>query len=353
MRAEFAKNASGCPETSLSVVDLVPRFAQTWLLALAIAALPAHVFAQEEVSEDEHTLIASTRVSRHASAPPTHVEADASETLTAIGRVVLEERTPMAWWSGGEASLPLEPARQRARMPRRCRTRGGYRAFCQGERLVPTPTGPAAELAAWLGLGHRATALQMMHEPAFDEWRAAVAGIDDDTHLTFPVPSGHMGRGFGYTRDAGLAHTRHDGVDIGAAEGSDIVAARGGLVMYADNGITGMGNVLIVLHGDGSSALYAHCHEIFVFAGQYVARGQRVAIVGETGFARAPHLHFEWRTRGAPRDPSRQFLPRHPDGDDEHPAPDAVADMHDPAAIHDERAAMVSASDDDDGDGDE
>lgn len=230
-------------------------------------------------------------------------------------------------------------------MPRRCRTRGGYRQFCQGARLVPTPSGPAGELAAWLGLGHRATALQMMHEPAFDEWRAAVAGIDSETRLTFPVPVGHMGRGFGYTRDAGLAHTRHDGVDIGAPEGSEIVAARGGLVTYADNGITGMGNVLIVLHEDGSSALYAHCHEIFVFAGQYVARGQRVAVVGETGFARAPHLHFEWRRAGSPHDPSRMFLPRHPDDDEgEHSGRDhAVTDMHTPAMVDDERAAMVIA----------
>lgn len=328
------------------------RLWTTLVVTLALGA-PATVCAQEEVSEDEHTLIAAEEGIR----PPPVIEdapsdegrdVRSAEALQAIGRVVLEERTPEAWWSRAADAYPLEPARQRARMPRRCQTRGGYRQFCQGERIVPTPTGPAAELAAWLGLGHRATALQMMHEPAFDEWRAAVAGLDEEPRLTFPVPVGHMGRGFGYTRDAGLAHTRHDGVDIGAPEGSDIVAARGGLVMYADNGITGMGNVLIVLHSDGSSALYAHCHEIFVFAGQYVERGQRVAIVGETGFARAPHLHFEWRTRGAAHDPSRQFLPRHPERDDDDDAPrDAVADMHDQPAIDDERSAMVADTVDD------
>ena len=300
--------------------------------------------AQEEIAEDEHALLAAHGMFRAApshEAPASTDDSRSTATRTAIGRVVLEERTSPTWWSHAEESLPLEPARQRARMPRRCRTRGGYRAFCQGERLVPVPSGPAAELAAWLGLGHRATALQMMHEPAFDEWRAAAEGIDSETRLTFPVPVGHMGRGFGYTRDAGLAHTRHDGVDIGAPEGSDIVAVRGGLVMYADNGITGMGNVLIVLHGDGTSALYAHCHEIFVFPGQYVERGQRVAVVGQTGFARAPHLHFEWRRSGSPHDPSRMFLPRHED-DDEGEHPPAIADdMHAPA-IHEERHAALS-----------
>ena len=198
----------------------------------------------------------------------------APDGARALGRVVIEERLPQAWWSTAADSYPLRPERQRARMPRRCRTRGGYREFCSGARAVPTPTGPAAELAAWLGLGHRATAMSMMHHPALDEWLTAVEGLDAEDRLTFPVPVGHQGRGFGFTRDAGLAHTRHDGLDIGAPEGATIVAARGGLVTYADNGITGMGNVLIVLHSDGSSALYAHCSAIQVFAGQYVERGQ-------------------------------------------------------------------------------
>lgn len=280
----------------------MPRTVRILALALALCALPGLARAQEEVSEDESTVPeAALGHLAVVETPPTRI---------AIGRVVIEERTPEGWWSHAADAYPLDPPRQRARMPRRCRTRGGYREFCQGARIVPTPSGPAAELAAWLALGHRATAMQMMHQPAFDEWRAAAAGLDPESHLTFPVPVGHLGRGFGYTRDSGLAHTRHDGVDIGAPEGSDIVAARGGLVMYADNGVTGMGNVLIVLHSDGSSALYAHCHEIFVFAGQYVERGQRVALVGETGFARAPHLHFEWRRQGSPLDPSRHFLPR-------------------------------------------
>jgi hypothetical protein len=297
------------------------------LLLGGVAAAPIHASAQDVPQETRTFLRTSaprTEASHESSRSTTHATPDA-EGARALGRVIIEERMPEAWWSTAEASYPLEPERQRRRMPRRCRTRGGYRQFCGGERVVPTPTGPAAELAAWLGLGHRATAMSMMHHEALPEWMAAVEGLDADTHLTFPVPVGHMGRGFGFTRDAGLAHTRHDGVDIGAPEGSTIVAARGGLVAYADNGITGMGNVLIVLHADGSSALYAHCVSISVFAGQYVERGQPVALVGQTGFARAPHLHFEWRTRGHPRDPSRQFHSRERDDDDESPAEEIAA----------------------------
>jgi murein DD-endopeptidase MepM/ murein hydrolase activator NlpD len=236
-----------------------------------------------------------------------------AQTVDRIGRVVLAERVPERWLSDDADHFPLEPARQRRRMPRHCRTRGGYRRHCQGERLVPTPFGRAAQLAQHLGLGVRASAMQVMHQRPFEEWLAAVRDLDPDPRLTFPVPTGHVGRGFGYTRDDGLRHRRHDGVDIGGEEGTPIVSARGGLVVYADNGITGMGNTVILLHQDGASTLYAHCRAIHVFAGQFVARGELIAEVGETGFANAPHLHFEWRLRGWLRDPGRRFIPRDAD----------------------------------------
>jgi murein DD-endopeptidase MepM/ murein hydrolase activator NlpD len=236
----------------------------------------------------------------------------AAQDLMHLPAVILAERVPDRWITGAADLLPLQPSRQRLRMPRQCRTRGGYRRFCSGERRVATPSGPAAELARHLGLGERATAMWLMHSRPFPEWLAAVRDLDDDSHLTFPVPTGHLGRRFGYTRDEGLRHRRHDGVDIGGGggEGAAIVAARGGLVVYSDNGITGMGNAVMLLHRDGATTLYAHCRSTMVFAGQYVRRGEVIAEVGETGFANAPHLHFEWRLRGWLRDPARSFIPR-------------------------------------------
>ena len=100
----------------------------------------------------------------------------------------------------------------------------------------------------------------------------------------------------------------HRGVDIGGVdEGAPIRAARGGLVAYADNELTGYGNVVILLHHEGYSTFYAHCRALRVFAGQRVERGDVIAEVGMTGFAPAPHLHFEWRQRGWPRDPAPHF----------------------------------------------
>jgi murein DD-endopeptidase MepM/ murein hydrolase activator NlpD len=263
-----------------------------------------HALARDAAMRDEAPAVGTPREAR-----PEAVEAPAAETPPEV-RVNLAERVPARWLTDLADRLPLTPARWRARMPRRCRTRGGYRDFCQGERLVPSPTGPEAELAARLGLGVRATAMQLMHHRPFPEWVDAVANEDEQETMTFPVLEGHLGRGFGHTRRGALASRRHLGVDIGAPEGSPILAVRGGLVAYSDNGVTGYGNIVILLHRDGYSTLYAHCRRTLVFAGQRVERGQPIAEVGQTGFAPAPHLHFEWRQRGWARDPVRRFLPR-------------------------------------------
>jgi len=217
---------------------------------------------------------------------------------------VLSERVPHAWLRTDADAFPLTPARWRRRLPRECRTRGGYRDYCQGERIVPSPHGPAAALAQRLGLGQAFTARILIGEAPLPEWIDAVRDSDDEMDLSFPVPGGHLGRGFGYVRHGSLHGRAHKGLHIGAPDGSPILAARGGLVAYSDNGLTGYGNVVILLHEDGFTTLYAHCRATHVFAGQRVERGQMIAEVGQTGFAYAPHLHFEWRQRGWVRDPA-------------------------------------------------
>jgi hypothetical protein len=223
----------------------------------------------------------------------------------------LHAHVPRFWSSEGFWHRRLEPTRQRLRMPARCRTTGGYRAHCSGPRLVPEPTGAAAELARHLGLGLHETAMQILGPSGpFDAWIEAVRDLDADAQLSYPAPDGHDGRGFGFVRRGSLRGVRHDGLDIQAPRSSPIVAARGGLVAYADNGISGMGNLLVILHAGGDSTVYAHCERIVVQPGQLVSRGESIATIGDTGFARAPHLHFEWHQRGRRRDPRRGLSAR-------------------------------------------
>lgn len=216
-----------------------------------------------------------------------------------------------AFWIGPHFwRRPLQPARRRRRLPTRCHTTGGYREHCSGPRLLAQPSGAPAALAERIGLGRDVTAMQLLGGRAFEPWMEAARGLDPDRHLTYPVPEGHNGRGFGYTRGDAMRDVRHDGIDIGAPAGASIIAARGGIVAYTDNGLSGMGNLLIILHSDGDTTTYAHCQRILVQPGQVVDRGAQVAEVGQTGFAFASHLHFEWRQNGWIRDPQRVLLRR-------------------------------------------
>ena len=178
---------------------------------------------------------------------------------------------------------------------------------------MPEPRGAALERTARLGLGTHGAAMQALHGGALVAWRAEVGMRGDGARLTFPVPAGHAGRGFGFTRHGGLGHVPHEGLDIGAPEGTLVVASRAGLVVYSDNGIRGMGNVVVLAHEDGSSTLYAHCRRTLVATGEQVQRGQAVGEVGATGLALGPHLHFEWHVRGAARNPASHFVRRDSD----------------------------------------
>ena len=235
---------------------------------------------------------------------------DGPPALDALPTFSLEGRVPPGWLTGRDDRMPLHPERWRKRVPRRCRTRGGYRRFCQGKRVVPEPHGPAKALAERLSLGKRATALALIHRRPFEAWVHATRGLEDARDLLWPVPEGKLTRRFGHIRQKALRHRRHNGLDIHAEPGAAIVAARDGLVAYSDNGLTGFGNVVILIHPDASTTLYAHCRATRVFAGQRVRRGDHIADVGSTGFTTAPHLHFEFRRRGHPVNPLRLMTGR-------------------------------------------
>ena len=96
----------------------------------------------------------------------------------------------------------------------------------------------------------------------------------------------------------------HAAVDLGAWTGAPVKAADGGYVALATGGWNGgYGNHIIIDHGNGFVTLYAHLNSIFVKPGESVAAGQQIGSVGNTGNSTGPHLHFEIRYQGVPRDP--------------------------------------------------
>ncbi len=106
---------------------------------------------------------------------------------------------------------------------------------------------------------------------------------------------------------AGFSEPTSKGVDIGGKPGDPVVAAAAGQVLYTGTGIRGFGKLIVIRHEGGFSSVYAHNREILVKEGQSVARGQRIAELGDSDADR-PKLHFEIRKAGKPVDPLR-YLP--------------------------------------------
>jgi len=95
----------------------------------------------------------------------------------------------------------------------------------------------------------------------------------------------------------------HTGIDYPATVGTPVVAARDGVVA-AVGALAGYGYVVELAHEQGVTTLYAHLSRIRVEPAERVTRGTVVGLVGQTGDATGPHLHFELRVRGAAIDPA-------------------------------------------------
>jgi murein DD-endopeptidase MepM/ murein hydrolase activator NlpD len=84
----------------------------------------------------------------------------------------------------------------------------------------------------------------------------------------------------------------HEGIDISAKLGTPVYAAADGVVKQARRAI-GYGNLIVIDHKMGFVTKYGHLDKMLVREGQPVKRGDRIGLVGKTGTATAPHLHYE------------------------------------------------------------
>ncbi len=120
--------------------------------------------------------------------------------------------------------------------------------------------------------------------------------------------SGIVTSGYGFRHDPFTGNIRfHHGIDIAAPRGRPVRCAMDGRVIAVGrDGL--LGKYVLVMHPEGFSTLYGHLSRVLVGRGQVLKKGTRLGLVGSTGRATGPHLHFEIRFHGKSVNPKGMVL---------------------------------------------
>jgi septal ring factor EnvC (AmiA/AmiB activator) len=118
--------------------------------------------------------------------------------------------------------------------------------------------------------------------------------------LAWPV-KGKLKKLFGRTKP--LSELRWQGVMIEAKSGQHVMAVSHGRVAFAD-WLRGLGNLIIIDHGNSYLSLYGHNESLFKTAGEWVNAGDVIGSVGSSGGRSKSGLYFEIRKRGRPQNPT-------------------------------------------------
>lgn len=127
--------------------------------------------------------------------------------------------------------------------------------------------------------------------------------------LTWPI-AGTLLHDFGQPRVRGKL--KWNGVVMAAPRGQEVRAVYHGRIAFAD-WLAGMGLLVIVDHGEGYMTLYGYNETVLKNAGDWVAPGDVIATVGDSGGQQQTGLYFELRRGTRPVDP-RQWVTRRPGG---------------------------------------
>jgi murein DD-endopeptidase MepM/ murein hydrolase activator NlpD len=127
--------------------------------------------------------------------------------------------------------------------------------------------------------------------------------------LRSPLEFSRVSSGFGMRRHPiARAWMKHQGIDYAAPTGTRVRAVGDGIVEHA-GAKGGYGNVVILRHHGQYATVYAHLSRVTVRRGARVAQNDTIGAVGQTGWATGPHLHYEFRVAGEPRNPFSIAMP--------------------------------------------
>jgi murein DD-endopeptidase MepM/ murein hydrolase activator NlpD len=150
----------------------------------------------------------------------------------------------------------------------------------------------------------RLLAESKQQEESFNELSCFLEGqksVMDSTPAVWPT------RGFLTSKFGARWGRLHAGIDIANKVGTLITAPADGVVIFI--GVKqGYGNFMAIGHGYGITTNYGHLYSVLVKVGDKVKRGDKIAVVGNTGRTTGPHLHYEVLINGMHVDPLYYIL---------------------------------------------
>lgn len=155
-------------------------------------------------------------------------------------------------------------------------------------------------------LESRISATRQTHQTLFENFEARRRQLAHIPSVK-PILSGRITDFFGNRVDPFVRRMRHHrGLDVAAPYGTTVYAPAAGTIELAKTTFRrgrGYGRVVIIDHGHGMKTLYGHLSKVKVKQGQVIQRWEVLGLVGDTGRATGPHLHYEVWADGKARDP--------------------------------------------------
>lgn len=101
----------------------------------------------------------------------------------------------------------------------------------------------------------------------------------------------------------GTPKSPHPGLDVAVPTGTPVKAPAAGLITFAAPDLYLTGGTVLIDHGHGVSSNFLHLSRLDVRVGQRVEQGQVIGLVGATGRATGPHMHWGMNWFGVRVDP--------------------------------------------------
>ncbi|MDR0823248.1 MAG: M23 family metallopeptidase [Endomicrobium sp.] len=155
----------------------------------------------------------------------------------------------------------------------------------------------------YIALAKQSDMLNEQYKYMQKSYSEVILHIKQERLLFMATPRGWPAEGvltsrFGFRQNP-FFNTRdfHSGLDIANALNTNVVATANGKVVFS-GWQSGYGNIIVVDHGYNYRTAYAHLSNRLVLVGDYIARGQIIGKMGNTGSATGPHVHYEVHFKG-------------------------------------------------------